>query len=146
LRSAVVGWAVVGISKLLLPGAFVEHFLVLCAVSLTMLWLLHVTTYGARQVMATRSSSRRIREIAAPVVERNPMGRRALIGTFGRALGLAIVASLSLSLPARAQGLPNGSECNYSLNCASGCCDPVSLTCVDQGSHGCCTPTGNVRC
>jgi hypothetical protein len=152
LRSAVLGWSTVAISDLLLPGTLVQHVLLICAVSLTLLWSLHVIAYGARIVVAAVPlSSRSFRALdASPApgcFRLSRMSRRGLVGTFGRALGLAVFASLSVSLPVGAQGLPNGSGCKKSSMCASGCCDPASLTCVDSNNrNGCCAPPGPVQC
>jgi hypothetical protein len=156
LRGALIGWCGAAISDLLALGTYVEYVVLLWVVIFTMLWLLHIMTYGARQIVATRPTIWRLSQkpdapTASVELDHYPVSRRELIGTFGRAVGLAILASLSVPLPTRAQPAVNGSGCNNSNSCKSNCCDPASLTCVDSNGArgrgaGCCAPTGAVQC
>ena len=111
----------------------------------------------ARRIVAalprTRRSLQKIGASTASVgLGHYPASRRGLVAAFGRAAAFAILTSVFVSQPAGTQsGMPNGSGCTDSNGCASGCCDPVSLTCVDsnhgQGKGaGCCAPTGRLQC
>jgi hypothetical protein len=112
LGGAVIGWAAFAAVVSFWPAFPFLHLLALWPIGFTALWLLHITTFGARVVASERL------EMAGPV-----MNRRRVVGVFASGLGLAILASAVAAPRALAvQCKPFGAKCSHGADCCGFVC------------------------
>lgn len=126
LRGAILGWCSVGVAQVLHVGTPIEEALLVWPACFSALWMLHITTYGARRAMATgeRAESSFVAEPHVPVGGPH-VHRRRVLRTFAQGAALAVIASASLPSRARAddcvsQGQPcilYGTPCCGTYTC-----------------------------
>lgn len=84
--ASLAGWALFGAAVLLLPGSPLVVFAGIAALAVSVLWLLHVAAHAGR---ATAKAGRMQKANAV-----DPAGRRQVLGTFLRAAGIGLLASV----------------------------------------------------
>jgi hypothetical protein len=84
LATATVGWLLAGAAVLTLPGSVLVPAAAVAAAALTALWLLHVIAHAGRATARTATSD--------PVVQ--SAARRRALGSFARAAGIGLLASI----------------------------------------------------
>lgn len=124
LSGAVIGWAALAAVAALWPGFPFLTLLALWPISFTVLWLLHIATFGIRAVASER------RGMPEPDMTR----RRMVAGVFASALGLAILASLVAAPQALAGGkccVAGITQCPKGQTCSGHCdhCRSTGLSC-----------------
>ncbi len=134
LRSAIVGWVVLGCVELVYPAAVVV--VLLWPIAFTLLWLAHVVTFGFRGLFVVMSKNESNRdEIGIGVLTR----RRVI--WFAQFASVAVAASAMLPRFVSAQG-----QCPQNMHlCSDGkhCCpngasyDCLVDTCNPGKSHTC---------
>ena len=146
LRGAVLGWGVLGVTHLMLPGSYVEYAILLWPVSFTSLWFLHITAYGARRAVALREGNLASTgaTAAAGVGDAGghpPMSRRGFLITFAQGATLAVLASLAFPRRASADCPSGSTPCGNT----GYCCDSGWYYCgydeCEQRSNRCVPPT-----
>jgi len=147
-------------AALLWPDRLLQPVLGLAALGLAGLWLMHVATYSARAVSIARR--KRLQAMAgaasAIVPDRSApgIGRRAALGIFARAAGVAVFASATV-WPFRASASQHvcgdGSECEIGNKCCWNsdsetyfCCASSHVCCVDGYSSYCRNPNIGEYC
>ena len=141
LSGAVIGWVVLGGVVLLWPQFPFTNLLALWPASFTVLWVLHILTYGGRVVAAEHRAQQEAIPATGPV-----MTRRRMVGILAGSAVVAAVVSV-WSAVAAAQGKHCCTLPGFSGSC--GTCG-ANLRCVQAtDSSNCwftiaCNPTGHV--
>ncbi len=122
LGGAVIGWMVLATVVRFWPEFQFRNFLTLWPASFTVLWMLHIVTFGSRSVVRELREKQRALE-AAPVTGPS-MNRRHLMKVFASSAALAIVASAVAAPRALAHGparccSPIGAKCFIGLTCSA---------------------------
>lgn len=86
LAAALAAWVLAGAAVLTLPGSALAPAAAVAAAALTALWLLHVTAHAGR-VMARAAT-------AEPAPALQSAARRRALGSFARAAGIGLLASI----------------------------------------------------
>lgn len=89
LAASMMAWVILGTSFLTWPHGIVQSLIGFGAVSLTVLWLMHIVTYAVRVAPDSRHQS------AGATDE---IGRRTALGHFLRAAGAAVAVSVPVLL------------------------------------------------
>lgn len=84
LAAAIAGWLIAGATVLALPGSVLAPAAAVAAAALTALWLLHVIAHAGR-AMARAATADPVLQSAA---------RRRALGSFARAAGIGLLASI----------------------------------------------------
>lgn len=141
------------VAMLLWPDRLVAALAGLAALALIALWLMHVTTYSARAVRIARRKRLQAMEeaVSGPVLD-----RRAALGVFAKAAGVAVFASAAVwPFGARASQhvCGDGSECEIGNKCCWNstsetyfCCASSHVCCVDGYSSYCRNPNIGEYC
>ncbi|WP_422371013.1 hypothetical protein [Hoeflea sp.] len=147
-------------ATLLWPDLPVPQIAGLAALGLVALWLMHVATYAARAVhIARRKRRQTMPEVASGPLAVLPgagLDRRAALGVFARALGVAVFASATVwpfSASASQHVCGDGSRCEIGNKCCWNstsetyfCCAGSHVCCVDGYSSYCRNPNMGEHC
>ena len=141
------------------PGGLLQSLLGLAALGLTGLWLMHVATYSARAVYLARRKRQAVpgaASVPAPGRSATSFGRRAALGIFARAAGVAVFASATVwpfGAHASQHVCGDGSECEIGNKCCWNsysetyfCCASSHVCCVDGYSSYCRNPNNGEYC
>ena len=160
-KSFIAALAAIGLwlaAAVLWPGGPVAAPAGLAALALLALWLMHVATYSARAVRIARRKSRQAKPEPAsgPLPSGHRLDRRAALGGFARAAGVAVFASAAVwPFGARASQhvCGDGSRCEIGNKCCWNsdsesyfCCASSHVCCVDGYSSYCRNPNIGEYC
>lgn len=145
---------------LIWPDRLLQTVLGLLALGLVGLWVLHVITYAARAVFIARR--KRLQAMSggtsalAPARNNSSIDRRATLGIFAKAAGVAVFASTAFwpfMASAEQHVCGDGSYCEIGNKCcwnsdseAYFCCAASHLCCVDGYTSYCRNPSIGEYC
>lgn len=142
------------------PGGLLQSLLGLAGLGLASLWLMHVATYSVRAVYLAQRKRRQAMPGAAsgssPVLSVTGLDRRAALGVFARAVGVAVFASATVwpfGAHASQHVCGDGSRCEIGNKCCWNsdsetyfCCASSHVCCVDGYSSYCRNPNIGEYC
>src|SRR5438445_11523906 len=96
LAGASVGWIVFCAVELASPGSFLAHLALAGALPFSILWVVHIATFGIRLVVAVQTAPSSVGDSrATPGQSDSRAERRHFLGLFIKGATIAILASLA---------------------------------------------------
>jgi hypothetical protein len=160
LAAALVALGCYFVSTLIWPDRLPQTVLGLAALGLASLWALHVITYAARAVFIARRKRQQAMSSGTSAIAPTGVGssidRRAALGIFAKAAGVAVFASTAFwpfMAGATQHVCGDGSYCEIGNKCCWNaksetyfCCASTHVCCVDGYSSYCRNPNIGEYC